>query len=162
MSIWITLLMAKSPEDLSPEDWKRLRSVAADIQGFSTEKRESTSSKARRLLNILGFASFEDMKKQHRSSYADVHLVIELSKATLETGLSILKYSENNGITNYDGVYLEGQHLRNEYYEAMKRLNMTSDTVESLFADWMGGTTPEQYKKSLAARRKVRITSANN
>lgn len=159
MSIWTTLLTTKEPGDLAPEDWKRLRAIAADIHSFATEKNESTGSKAGRLLTILGFSSFEDMQKQHRSSFADIHLVIEVNREALRKGQSINKFCENGGITRYDGTYLHGQSLRNEYYNrVLPRLNIKPEDVNAIFTDWMDGTTIEKYKDNLKAQQRVKIS----
>ena len=158
MNIWAKLLIAKTPSDLSAHDWKELRRMAAQVSDFEIDKGESTASKSRRLLQILGFDSFSDIKGLPKQLIKDIFLVLEVQKACIEKGQSLSKICEKQ-MPTYDGNYLEGQTLRNEYYAARERIKneiKEDAVVDFLFQEFMGCTV-EQYKNSVAVKNIIRI-----
>ena len=158
MNIWAKLLIARAPSDLSANDWNALRHMAAQITDFEIDKGESTASKSRRLLQILGFESFSDIKGLPKQLIKDAFLVLEVQKACIERGQSLSKVCEQQMAT-YDGNYLGGQTLRNEYYAARERIKSEikdDAVVDFLFKEFMGCSVAE-YKKSVAVKKMIRI-----
>lgn len=158
MNIWTKLLITKEPSNLSAHDWKELRRMAAQVTEFEIAKGESTASKSRRLLQIIGFESFSDIKGLPKQIIKDIFLVLEVQKFCIERDQPISKICEKQ-IPTYDGNYIEGQTLRNEYYAARERIKneiKEDAVVDFLFQEFMGCTV-EQYKNSVAVKNIIRI-----
>ena len=162
MNIWTKLLITKEPSDLSAHDWKELRRMATQVTEFEIAKGESTASKSRRLLQIIGFESFSDIKGLPKQILKDIFLVLEVQKHCIERGQPISKICEKQ-IPTYDGNYIEGQTLRNEYYAARERIKHdmkdeikeVDEVVDFLFKNFMDCTV-EQYKNSVAVKNIIR------
>ena len=137
--------------------------MAAQVSDFEIDKGESTASKSRRLLQILGFDSFSDIKGLPKQLIKDIFLVLEVQKACIEKGQSLSKICEKQ-MPTYDGNYLQGQTLRNEYYAARERIKHdmkdeikeVDEVVDFLFKKFMDCTV-EQYKNSVAVKNIIRI-----
>lgn len=149
-NIWFEILCAKSPGELSTDDWKTLRKTASAIYNFDHERKDN---RLKRLCNVLGYTSISDIGKKREKSSLAADFLIKFEMERWPTGLDVEPFCDEIGFM-YRGTFSMGQPLRNKYYSYIKMFHMT---IEELF-EFEYGKTYQEYLLGEEAKRKIKIT----
>ena len=149
--IWLKILRAKTPEEFSISNWKKLRKIASNIYHFD---REPQDKRITRLCNALGYSSISDIRKQREEASDVVDFLIEFEKQRWVTDLAVDSFCREHNFRNKDGTYSTGQTLRNKYHEYKKRVNMPTEELFELEC----GMTRQEFLREERNKKKIKIS----
>lgn len=116
MSIWSRIMLTKSKTDLSDSDWSELKEIASSLHHFEfiddNGKKETINKRAKRLLELLGFDSWQSIYKTRESAGDDINFIL---KVALKYRAARKKYIKKNMTFNMFcllGKYTGKAHLK--------------------------------------------------
>ena len=149
--IWLNILCAKVPEELSADDWNELRRIAHDIYYFNHERHDN---KTKKLCRILGYNSLPDIGKKQEKISTAIDFLLAFEKKRWLTGLGIDPFCKDHHLVDKDGESSSGQTLRNKYYNYRKKLKITTEKLFELEY----GMTRQEFLTAERIKKKVKIS----